>query len=136
MYVVREEDKARLITLCGLEDGMELPKEVEDAYWKYKRYHDRAFGGQTLSADALVRLAMVYTPGVPRKEEYDPVLSAFELAEGGNLKNGDPVRVKYRNQDLDAVFMEARRNGERCLVRIGEDERWIRNDLITAPQPV
>ena len=36
-YEVLELDKQILLNLCGLTGGQELPPEVEEDYWEYKR---------------------------------------------------------------------------------------------------
>ena len=135
-YEVLEIDKQILLGLCGLTGGQELPPEVEEAYWEYKRYFDRAFSGQRLSPDALVRLAMVYKPGEPQKEEYDPVPTVVDLWERGEIKAGDPVRARYRNRDHDGFLISVQANGEKCLVQIGDDERNITPKFVTVPLSV
>jgi len=137
-YEIDESDKMYLRRLCGLQEEEEVPTEVEEAYWDFKRCYDRVYTGMPLDPGTLTRIAMNYIPGKPKKEEYDPEDTVEQLHAMGEITNGDPVRAKYRNKMHDGVFLYISADGESCTVRIEDSERTIKSRNVTAckPEPV
>ena len=129
-HYIDEESKRQLLMLCGLPEHGDVPWEVEEAYWKFKRYYDRCYSMQRIDRSALVYMAMKYTPGEPKKEEYEPKTTALTHPP----KYDDRVKVKWRGKKVFAAFKSISADKKFVQVLIENDksaeERLIKIDNV------
>jgi len=129
-HYIDEESKRQLLRLCGLQEHEDVPWEVEEAYWKFKRHSDRCYSMQPIDRSALVYMAMKYTPGEPLKEEYEPQTTALTHPP----KYDDRVKVKWRGKKVFAAFKSLTADKKFVQVLIENDksaeERLIKIDNV------
>ncbi len=85
---------------------------------------------QPIDNSALVYMAMKYTPGEPKKEEYDPKPTALTHTP----KYDDRVKVKWRGKKVFATFKSLSADKKFVQVLIEKDpsaeERLIKIDNV------
>ena len=116
-HYIDEESKQILLQLCGMKSHEDIPWEVEEEYWKFKRYWDRCYTGQALDRSSLIYMAMKHTPGEPQKEEYEPKPTLVTHKP----EYDEIVKVKWRGEEARAYFKSISADGKYVHVLIEND---------------
>ena len=123
MRPVPFEDLERFQTICR---SAEIPAELVDVYWKYKRVHDALDCGKPLETSELCFIAILSR--VPLPEPPPPKVPKIRQQDVGQV-----VMVKFRNKETEAELLAI--NGEIAVVRLdGESqERELPLDRVLGP---
>ena len=129
-YHIDEADRQRLSVYCGLPYNAEIPIEVEEKYWEFKRLWNRGNTGQRVPDATLAGFAMAYKKGAPTKEEIDPT----PTAANAGLKFDDLVTLEWRNKTVEGTFKGLSGCRNYCTVVLKDDpqveEREFKADRV------
>lgn len=102
MREIAEHHLPTLLRACGLRDGDELPPQVVEKFWEYKRIRDRCEMSDFAPHEYYV-ICLLAGQAAPKPVDDKPK-TVLQLAAEGELKEGDPIVVKWRNKDVFATF--------------------------------
>lgn len=138
MSEIPEDELGVLFTAAGIKqydefgNQQELPEPIQKAYWRYKSVKDRVDMG-AMSPDAFVFIVMLSNWNVsPKSKE----VNAATLGRSGDLKHGDPVSVKFRNKNTEAIFIGNCGDDDEVIVRLVSDSEERRVPTATVKVPV
>jgi hypothetical protein len=116
-HYIDDESKKRLLAYCGLQEHQDLPWDVEEAFWRFKHYWDRANGGRRPDDTALCYMAMTSVEHAPTEEEKNPKPTVHSHPP----KRDDLVQVRWRGKEVLANFKSISSNGKYVHVVIDGD---------------
>jgi hypothetical protein len=115
-----ENESNLLHTLCGLPEEAELPEKLVEIYWRYKQLQCRV-GHSGLNLDALVLIG--FLAGIGQKlPGDDPPSGLFAMFQGGEVKRGDKITVKWRNGEEEVALVNVTGPDEMIVQRVSESE--------------
>lgn len=122
-FEIPEDDLNVLFTAADIRqydefgNQQELPEQIKKSYLRYKTVKDRVDMG-AMSATDLVAIILHSAWNVAPKSV---VVTAATLGRNGELKHGDPITVKWRNKNQDAIFIGNCGDDEEIIVRLNSD---------------
>lgn len=122
-FEIPEDDLGVLFTAADIRqydefgNQQELPEQIKKSYLRYKAVKDRIDMGSMTATD-LVAIILHSNWNVAPKSM---VVTAATLGRSGELKHGDPITVRWRNKNQDAVFIGNCGDDEEVLVRLNID---------------
>jgi hypothetical protein len=116
---VPPDDLPSLTLLCALNEGETVPDEVLVQYWRVRRLTSRMGHCGPLSVESLMCVGL--NAGLGYLKPADIVAESFtDKVRRGKVKAGDKIKVKWRDNFIDATFLLVRADGE---VECQTDER-------------
>ena len=106
-----------------------LPPEIRDAYIKRRWLADKAGYTLTLGDLSNIFIAAGLMECLPGEE---PV-TAFELYERGELKDGDAVKVLWRLKIRDGAVIGIDKTSTKVIVQVDGDERKFNPKNVYVP---